>query len=253
MGEPLLIMPLYFTLGSSISNLQVTGCKVVTGAAVTAAVFSLAAAALYFLMPALVRLMGQDEALFEETVSYVRIEIFGFIFLSVNSFLLIPVKLLLLNRAVLASLVLKLVLAVVLDLAFLSSLPFSLQLGVRGVAYSNIATEASTTLLLATSLRGHWAGPWSLAWLRDWFRVGFYSGLDSLIRNLVYMLVILRSMNLLSSAGLYFTTNSFIWSYLLLPFLPLSEILRVDIASAGKPWWSGQTDIALLFLQMEPR
>ena len=230
-------MPLYFTLGSSISDLRVTGSKVVTGAAVTAAVFSLAAAGLYFLMPALVRLMGQDEALFQETVSYVRIEIFGFIFLSLNSFLLIPVKLLLLTRALLAALVLKLVLAVVLDLAFLSSLPFSLQLGVRGVAYSNIATEAATTLLLAsclaTSLRGHWAGPWSLAWLRDWFRVGFYSGLDSLVRNLVYMLVILRSMNLLAEAGLYWTTNTFIWSYVLLPFLPLSEVLRVDI-SKGK-------------------
>ena len=88
----------------------------------------------------------------------------------------------------------------------------------------------------------------SFRWMVTWLDRGLYSGLDSLVRNLVYMLVILRSMNLLTSAGLYWTTNSFIWSYLLLPFLPLSEILRVDIASAGKPWWSGQTDIALLFL-----
>ena len=80
-------------------------------------------------------------------------------------------------------------------------------------------------------------------WMMTWLHKGLYSGLDSLIRNLVYMLVILRSMNLLSSSGLYFTTNAFIWSYLLLPFLPLSEILRVDIASAGKPCWSGLSDI----------
>ena len=32
--------------------------------------------------------------------------------------------------------------------------------------------------------------------------------------------------------GLYWTTNTFIWSWPLLPFLPLSEILKVDISTA---------------------
>ena len=155
------------------------------------------------------------------------------------------------KRTLACCLLLKMVLTIVLDVTFLSNFSFSLQLGVDGVAYSNIMTEAGSCLmvscLLFSRLRPHRTGT-SFHWIKTWLLTGLYSGLDSLVRNLVYILVILRSMNLLASAGLYWTTNTFIWSYLLLPFLPLSEILRVDIASAGKPWWLGQTDIALLFL-----
>ena len=142
------------------------------------------------------------------------------------------------NKTIACCLLLKMILNIVLDVTFLSSLTFSLQLGVDGVAYTNIITEAATLIMICSllfiRLRPHWRSEMNFQWMVTWLNKGLYSGLDSLVRNLVYMLVILRSMNLLASAGLYWTTNSFIWSYLLLPFLPLSEILRVDIATAGK-------------------
>ena len=167
-----------------------------------------------------------------------RKELLAQIFSSVNSFLQIPVQLMVMNRTIACCLLLKMVLTILLDVTFLSELGFSLQLGVEGVAYTNIITEAANCVLMASllfrELRPHWWTEMRFHWMVSWLHKGLYSGLDSLIRNLVYMFVILRSMNLLSSAGLYFTANSFIWSYLLLPFLPLSEVLRVDIASAGK-------------------
>ena len=105
---------------------------------------------------------------------------------------------------------------------------------VKGVAYTNIITEATNSLVyilfMLSALRNDWSPSWNFDWIRELFRVGFFSGLDSLVRNLVYMLVILRSMNLLSESGLYWTTNTFIWSYILLPFTPLSEVLRLDIS-----------------------
>ena len=163
-----------------------------------------------------------------------RIEVFGFIFFSMNKFLLIPIELLLMNKVIIASLVLKFILTVLLDFTFLSDFDFSLKLGVNGVAFSNIITEGANTILMAIfiirTLRNDWSEDWNYKWVQDWFRIGFWSGLDSLIRNLVYMLLILRSMNLLSESGLYWTTNTFIWSYILLPFLPLSEVLRLDIS-----------------------
>ena len=159
-------------------------------------------------------------------------------FSGVNSFLMIPVQLMVMKRTIACCLLLKMVLTIVLDITFLSSLSLSFQLGVHGVAYTNIITETLacllTSSLLFSRLRPHWRTAMSFRWMVTWLDRGLYSGLDSLVRNLVYMLVILRSMNLLTSAGLYWTTNSFIWSYLLLPFLPLSEVLRVDIATAGK-------------------
>ena len=138
------------------------------------------------------------------------------------------------KRAIWTCLLLKLVLTIVLDVTFLSSLSFSLQLGVKGAAYTNIITEATNSLVyilfMLSALRNDWSPNWNFDWIREWFRVGFFSGLDSLVRNLVYMLVILRSMNLLYESGLYWTTNTFIWSYILLPFTPLSEVLRLDIS-----------------------
>ena len=159
---------------------------------------------------------------------------FAYIFSSLNSFLLIFIELSNMKRAIWTCLLLKLVLTIVLDVTFLSSLSFSLQLGVKGAAYTNIITEATNSLVyilfMLSALRNDWSPNWNFDWIREWFRVGFFSGLDSLVRNLVYMLVILRSMNLLYESGLYWTTNTFIWSYILLPFTPLSEVLRLDIS-----------------------
>ena len=253
-----LILPLYFTIGKTVNDPERTANKIKTGVMVTVILFSVATIILYFTMPYLVTMMAQDSDLFDQTVSYIRWavkmispptsllftylvtrkELLAQIFSSVNSFLQIPVQLMVMNRTIACCLLLKMVLTILLDVTFLSELGFSLQLGVEGVAYTNIITEAANCVLMASllfrELRPHWRTEMRFHWMVSWLHKGLYSGLDSLIRNLVYMFVILRSMNLLSSAGLYFTANSFIWSYLLLPFLPLSEVLRVDIASAGK-------------------
>ena len=49
----------------------------------------------------------------------------------------------LMNRTIACCLLLKMILTIVLDVTFLSELHFSLQLGVEGVAYTNIITEAA--------------------------------------------------------------------------------------------------------------
>ena len=49
---------------------------------------------------------------------------------------------------------------------------------------------------------------------------------DSLIRNVVYLVVILRTMNVLEEQASYWVANTFIWNWLLLPALPLAELLK---------------------------
>ena len=235
--QELLILPLYYTFGQTIEDLNTTFNKIKTGFLVIIIIFIISCGVLYVSIPSLVHLMAQNQALIAETTEYVRIEIFSFFFNSLNDFLMIPVELMMMKRAIIICLLVKVVLTIILDLTFLSDLGFSLNLGVNGVAYSNIITGFVNMVLISTFLiRAHspsWnelKKNWNFAWLKTWLRLGLFSGLDSLIRNLTYMLVILRSMNLLSDAGLYWTTNTFIWSWLLLPFLPLSEILKVDIS-----------------------
>ena len=236
--QEFLIMPLYFLLGSSITDISVTRNNVKTGLGVLCLFFSCTSGLLYLLAPSLVQAMAQDSNLREATTRYIRLEIFGLFLESINSFLTIPLQLLDMSGALLYCLLLKFSLTIFLDLTFLSSLPFSLQLGVQGIAYSSLLTSLATSLLLLLLLcrRLHislpnLAQPFSFLWLRHWLTLGLYSGLDSIVRNLTYTLVILRSMNLLEESGLYWTTTTFIWSWLLLPFLPLSEVLRVRVAT----------------------
>ena len=70
--QEMLILPLYFTFGNTISDPGLTGNKIKTGGAIILTSFSAAASLLYFLMPYLVELMGQNKNLVAETVSYVR-------------------------------------------------------------------------------------------------------------------------------------------------------------------------------------
>ena len=64
-------MPLYYTIGTTISDLTVTSNKIKTGSLVVTLIFSVSAAILYFFMPQLVTLMGNKDLL-DKTVDYVR-------------------------------------------------------------------------------------------------------------------------------------------------------------------------------------
>ena len=70
--QEMLILPLYFTFGNTMTDLEMTANKIKTGGTIILSIFSIAAVVLYFILPYLVTLMGQNEDLIEETVSYCR-------------------------------------------------------------------------------------------------------------------------------------------------------------------------------------
>ena len=86
------------------------------------------------------------------------------------------------------------------------ALQFSLNLGTDGVAYSSIAQSFLTLLVSVTfALCSIGMRPWELlkinlnefSWMKTWTKQGLFSGLDSFIRNSVYLVVVIRAMNLL--------------------------------------------------------
>ena len=109
-------MPLYFILGSSITNQVETRNKVKTGLLLLVTVFALTSSTLYIAAPTLVKAMAQSPDLLEVTTDYIRVEIFGFFVQSVNDFLIIPVQLMKLNKVLLISLLLKMILTISLDI-----------------------------------------------------------------------------------------------------------------------------------------
>lgn len=67
-------------------------------------------------------------------------------------------------------------------------------------------------------------------WLREFARIGGISGLESLVRNVAYMVMISRMVNVVGEQGTYWVANNFIWGWLLLPVLQLGELIKEETA-----------------------
>ena len=67
-------------------------------------------------------------------------------------------------------------------------------------------------------------------WTGELAKVGGISGLESLVRNVAYMVMIARMVNVVGEQGTYWVANNFIWGWLLLPVLQLGELIKQEVA-----------------------
>jgi len=103
--------------------------------------------------------------------------------------------------------------------------------GVLGVAYTNIISNAIMSIVALVLLhRERLLSKPKLSFkvLKDWGRVGMFSGGEIFLNNLIYMVIVVKMINDVSSAGNYWLANNFIWGWLLIPIIALSEIIRRD-------------------------
>ena len=253
-----LLLPLYYVLGQVIADSKRLSER--TNTALQVVVFAYAVLSVVVLLFAepLVLAMGQADSQLAATVSYIRLESIALLFSSV--FAVVTVILVLQNRQRLLYqlLVLKTALIIILDSVLVSQIPISFQLGVNGVAWSNIIVNA---LLVVMSLCWlHRSGlliqlniQWSQqSWIREWMQISVKSGLESLVRNLAFMLMILKMVNEVHQAGTHWVTNQFIWGWLLLPVLALGNLIKQDVATSKgelgdrfKGYWQFTLVIAL--------
>jgi len=102
---------------------------------------------------------------------------------------------------------------------------------VFGVAYTNIISNSimavmALVLLHKENLLGK--PKWCNKTVKDWGRVGMFSGGEIFLNNIIYMIIVVKMINDVSSAGNYWLANNFIWGWLLIPIAALSEIVRRD-------------------------
>lgn len=57
------------------------------------------------------------------------------------------------------------------------------------------------------------------------------SGTESLIRNIIYILMIIRMVNIVNEQGTYWVANNFIWGWLLLPIIQLGELIKQETST----------------------
>ena len=70
----------------------------------------------------------------------------------------------------------------------------------------------------------------NFTWVKEFFKICSISGVESLVRNIAYMVMISRMVNVVGEQGTYWVANNFIWGWLLLPILQLGELIKQETA-----------------------
>ena len=234
-----IILPLFFFIGKVVSDREEFTNRIKTGLLISLGVYSALSAAILLFAEPLLSAMATSPEIIRESAAYIRIEgianIFGILFSFVS------VALVTLGKARFVYLLtgVRLVLCITLDIFLVSTLPVSLQLGVNGIGVSNIVVNAllfvtAVCFLAKQGCRVFSRGRLSFAWARAFVGVGGVSGLESLVRNVAYMLMVSRMVNVVGEQGTYWVANNFIWGWMLLPVLQLGELIKQETATDEK-------------------
>ncbi len=229
-----LILPLFYLLGESLDNEKEFANKVRTGLTTTAVIYAVVSIVIISCAQPLVIFMAQNDTLIDATVTYIRLETIAALFATLWRFMMTVLVTLKKDKYLYLVLGVQMTLSVLLDTFLISNLSVSAKLGVNGIALTNIIVNAllfvcAVLLLRKENIRLFSKEKRDFSWLKEWLKVGKFSGLESLLRNLAFMLMVVRMVNIVSEQGNYWLANNFIWQWLLLPGLALADLVKKEI------------------------
>ena len=231
-----IILPLFYFVGEVQHNKKEFANRVRTGVVISLLMYAVLSAVVFFFAEQLLTLMAADTTIITDSMSYIRIECIANIFIILTQFAL--VALVTINKYKYLYLLIgaRLVLCLVTDTFLVSAFPFSANLGVNGIGYSNILVNAlllvvSVFLLRKEDIRIFATEKWNFSWIKKFAKIGGLSGLESLVRNIAYMVMIARMVNVVSEQGTYWVAKNFIWGWLLFPVIQLGELIKQEIAT----------------------
>ncbi len=234
-----IILPLFFFTGKVISKKEEFTNRVKTGLLISLSVYSLLSTLVLIFAEPLLSAMAVSPEIIKESAAYIRLEAIANIFGILFSFVSVALISLGNNRFIYILTTVKLLLCVLLDTFFVSTLPVSLNLGVNGIGVSNIIVNALLfiTVVLLLTKQGCCVfsrGKLSFAWAKEFAKVGGISGLESFVRNIAYILMVSRMVNMVGEQGTYWVVNNFIWGWMLLPVIQLGELIKQETATDEK-------------------
>lgn len=231
-----IVLPLFFFIGKVLTDKNEFANRMRTGLLVCVGAYTVLSVVIIALAKPLLSLMATDKAIIDASATYIRIESVASIFSLAFNFIMVAMVTLGKEKYVYALTAVKLVLCLLVDTFMVSTLPVSLNLGVNGIAFSNIIVNGIlvATAIILLSKEGialFKKEKLSFGWMKDFLKVGGISGLESFVRNIAYMLMIVRMVNMVGEQGTYWVANNFIWGWLLLPVLQLGELIKRETAT----------------------
>ena len=235
--EEAFILPLFFILGKSLGSNEELENKTRVGLLISfGAYLTLSLLIIAFARP-LCLAMASDPSTLEATVTYIRIESIASSISIVSKFITVLLVTIGKDKYMYIQLGIQMALSMLLDTFLISKLPISANMGVNGIAIANIIT--SVVLVASAFMMLHHEGIHVFSktrldfnWLKEYGRIGLFSGLESLVRNVAFMVMISRLVNVIAEQGTYWVANNFIWTWLLLPATALYDVIKKETAES---------------------
>jgi Na+-driven multidrug efflux pump len=231
-----ILLPLFYFIGQVVQDHAAFTNRVKTGLLAAGSIYAVFSLVIILAANPLLTWMAADKSILSASASYIRIESIANLLGMLSSFVLVALVTLNKGKYLYILTAVRLVLSLLSDTFLVSALPFSLRLGVNGIGYSNILVNGllltvSLVLLSREGIHVFNAKKMSFAWMEDFIKVGSISGLESFVRNIAYMLMIVRMVNVVNEQGVYWVANSFIWGWLLLPVTQLGELIKQEVST----------------------
>lgn len=233
--QEMLILPLFFIIGKTILSEDETKNKIKTGLITLFGVVLFFSVIMFIFAEGIVTSMAQDTSLIAETVVYIRYELLGLLVSNLVKFLMVIFILKEFKKDIYIILAIQMVLTIFFDSLFISELGFSLNLGVNGIAFTNMIVYSVMFIYMAYKLFKQYSinvkqyfSNLDFSWTKEWFKVGGFSGVESFVRNFAFMIMIIRMINVVNEQGTFWVTNGFIWGWMLLPVLTLGELIKKE-------------------------
>ena len=230
-----IILPLYPFVSKFCDDKKVFSNRVRTGMLISFGVYAILSALVIIFAEPMLKLMATDVSIIEASVTYIRIESIANIFAILSQFSLVALVAINKQKYLYVLTGTRLVLCLASDVFLVSSLPVSAGLGVNGIGYSNIIVNAVILIVSLVLMSNEEVAIFDktkldFSWAKEFFKVGGLSGVESLVRNVAYMLMIARMVNVVGEQGTYWVANNFIWGWLLLPVIQLGELIKQEVA-----------------------
>ena len=231
-----IILPLFYFVGKVKDDKKNFSNRVRTGMLISLGVYAVLSAVILIFAEPMLKLMATDTSIIDASASYIRIESVANVFSILTQFALVALVTVNKSKYLYVLTGAKLVLCLISDTFLVSTLPVSANLGVNGIGYSNIIVNllllaVSLSLLANENIKVFAKAKLDFAWVKEFAKIGGISGVESLVRNVAYMVMIARMINVVGEQGTYWVANNFIWGWLLLPVLQLGELIKQEIAA----------------------
>lgn len=231
-----IILPLFYFIGKVLEDRRDLTNRMKTGLLITLGIYIVLSIVIMTCTNPLLNVMATDPSIIDASATYIRIEAVANIFGILSQFALVGLVTLGKDKLVYILTGVKLVLCVVFDLFLVSNLTCSANLGVNGIGISNIIVNAilfGTTLFLLAknNVNVFNKEKMDFKWAKEFAKIGGISGAESFVRNLAYMVMIARMVNVVNEQGTYWVANNFIWGWMLLPVTQLGELIKQETST----------------------